>query len=358
MTPFNSNLDTKMEFGLEGVEFAEENTNQGPLKTAFQSNDSLGGFSRGEMGAWVIALMLWLGVSGGIFDDDSWLDIWKSSIVGLFVIFIVLYPSFILHNWANNKPLFAGDIFRNESLLEFLHISRKLEPDLIAWSKRKSLALLLISSILLFLGIEVFLIAEIMILFGSNVDFSYGLATIFSYLIFGAVFLFLINRSVNIESSTSLFKISKPPVMIAWLILIVMGIDMTIQSSLMAIIESLSIDSDEVSYWFDPESKNDSMIYSIAILNMVILGPIIEEIFFRGYLLDTLRGLYNERFAVILSSILFGLVHFYYGLIGIFLVSMGGALYAWLRLRTESLTPAIICHILWNGMIIIVFGIA
>ena len=80
------------------------NTDPGPLKSAFKSQDWLGGFSKGELFAWALAATIWIAISGGVFDDDSWTDLWISSVVGFIVIFLILYPSFILHNWSNEKP--------------------------------------------------------------------------------------------------------------------------------------------------------------------------------------------------------------------------------------------------------------
>ena len=51
-------------------------TESGPLKAAFKSQDRLGGFSKGDLFAWILATTLWISISGGVFDDDSWADLW------------------------------------------------------------------------------------------------------------------------------------------------------------------------------------------------------------------------------------------------------------------------------------------
>ena len=331
----------------------------GPLKLAFTSDERLGGFSKGDLCAWVIAMSLWITISGGFFDDDSAIDFWISSIVGFGIIVVVLYPSFVIHNWSNEKPLFTGEILRNESLIEFLHFSIKKEPDLVLWKKKKSLIVMSVSVIFWIIWnlIGVMIPAEILIAFGVGVDFSYELALALSQISFLALFLSLIGISMGLEKVFSLFKIGTPWMNVAWLVLIVMSIDLVIESSFFALTEIIGVVDEEESYWFDPGSVNNAVIYSLAVVNMVILAPILEEVIFRGYVLDTCRGLFQEREAVIISSLLFGLVHFSYGSIGIILISIGGGLYAWIRLRTDSLIPAIICHSLWNGITVIVFGI-
>ena len=335
------------------------NTEPGPIKTIFRSQDSLGGFSKGEVFAWSLSLILWIAISGGVFDDDSWTDLWISSIVGFFVIFLVLYPSFILHNWSNEKPLLTGEILKDESILEFLHFSIKKESDLVNWSRKKAWIVLSISVILwaVVLIIGIIILAELLILFGVGIDLSYEVSTIITQISLLAVFLLLIYRSMGKEHTLSMFKIGSNWMNIAWLVLIVMSIDLIIESSLFATFEIIGIEAEEESYWYDPESVNNFMIYSLAIVNMVILAPIMEEVVFRGYVLDSCRSFFQEREAVIISSFLFGLIHFLYGPFGIVMISIGGALYAWIRLRTNSIIPAIICHSLWNLIQFITFGL-
>jgi len=336
-----------------------DDSHAGPLKIAFTSDERLGGFSKGDLCAWVIAASLWIIISGGFFDDDSGIDLWISSIVGLGIIVVILYPSFVIHNWSNEKPLFTGEILRNESIIEFLHFSIKKESGLVIWQKKKSLIVMSVSVIFWIIWniIGVIIPAEILITFGLGVDFSYELVLTISQIAFLALFLFLIGSSMGLEKVFSLFKIGTSWMNVAWLVLIVMSMDLVIESSFFALTEIIGVGVEEESYWFDPESVNNAAIYILAIVNMVILAPILEEVIFRGYVLDTCRGLFQEREAVIISSLLFGLVHFFYGPIGIILISIGGGLYAWIRLRTDSLIPAIICHSLWNGITILVFGI-
>ena len=158
----------------------------GPLKLAFTSDERLGGFSKGDLCAWIIAVSLWITISGGFFDDDSAIDFWISSIVGLGIIVLILYPSFVIHNWSNEKPLFTGEILRNESLIEFLHFSIKKEPDLVLWKKKKSLIVMSVSVIfwIIWSRIGVMIPAQILIAFGVGVDFSYELALALSQISF------------------------------------------------------------------------------------------------------------------------------------------------------------------------------
>ena len=79
-----------------------------------------------------------------------------------------------------------------------------------------------------------------------------------------------------------------------------------------------------------------------AFLLMVIAAPILEELIFRGIILDGLLKKYSSTKSILISSLLFGLVHlnpwqFVTGLIiGIFS--------GWVYYRTRSLSYSIIIH--------------
>lgn len=97
-----------------------------------------------------------------------------------------------------------------------------------------------------------------------------------------------------------------------------------------------------------PESiKKAFMAFGIqtgifAFILMVIAAPILEELIFRGIILDGLLRVYSPIKSILVSSFLFGLVHlnpwqFVTGLIvGIFS--------GWVYYKTRSLLPSIIIH--------------
>lgn len=76
-----------------------------------------------------------------------------------------------------------------------------------------------------------------------------------------------------------------------------------------------------------------------------LLGPILEELLYRGVLLQSMRK-YNERFAIFLSAIIFGLMHQNYQqfILG-FLVGIPLAV---VTIKSGSVLPAIITHIIMN----------
>lgn len=87
-----------------------------------------------------------------------------------------------------------------------------------------------------------------------------------------------------------------------------------------------------------------------------LLGPFVEEFYFRGFLLSWSRGLMPLAVATLLNGALFGIVHFYFlqhaGLEGIFVttvIGLFGVLNVWWTMRTKSLWPAFASHMAYNG---------
>ncbi len=86
----------------------------------------------------------------------------------------------------------------------------------------------------------------------------------------------------------------------------------------------------------------DTIIWGICV---IIIAPITEEYVFRGVLLSGLKR-YGERFAIITTSILFGLIHgnLYQGIS----VTLFAMVLAYITIKKESILPAIGLHIANN----------
>ena len=98
---------------------------------------------------------------------------------------------------------------------------------------------------------------------------------------------------------------------------------------------------------------------TLLFISLTIAAPFLEEILFRGYLLDKIRSSYSDNVAIISTGFLFGFMHhdilapLDFGQTGAATIS--GFLYAWLRIKTGSLWPSIVCHSIWNGLIFFIF---
>ena len=88
-----------------------------------------------------------------------------------------------------------------------------------------------------------------------------------------------------------------------------------------------------------------------ALIYFAVCVPIIEELLFRGFVLDLASEAYGFWTAIIISSVLFGLVHLNpYGILNAF---FGGLIYGYVRIRTNSLLPSIFLHSIWNAHTVI-----
>lgn len=86
--------------------------------------------------------------------------------------------------------------------------------------------------------------------------------------------------------------------------------------------------------------------YILAFTTLVVVAPIAEEVLFRGYLFNKLRRYVPLVIAILITSLLFGLVHFQFNVgIDTFALSIVMCL---LVVWTKSLWPAILLHMLKN----------
>lgn len=107
-----------------------------------------------------------------------------------------------------------------------------------------------------------------------------------------------------------------------------------------------SLDNPQVPILFPPGMSG----FEVVLMGMVVVGavPVAEELVFRGVLLDALRERVGPGVAVVGSSVLFGLMHVELALV----VATGllGGVLGVLRLRSDSIWPAVVLHAANNGL--------
>lgn len=93
----------------------------------------------------------------------------------------------------------------------------------------------------------------------------------------------------------------------------------------------------------------------IGFLAIVLIGPVMEELLFRGWIMRVLLERTTPTKAIVYSALIFGLIHMnpvqivYAGLIGLIL--------GWLYYKTGSLIPSIVMHIAANGASFVISAI-
>lgn len=88
--------------------------------------------------------------------------------------------------------------------------------------------------------------------------------------------------------------------------------------------------------------------YLFVFFVIAVLPPILEEVVFRGSFIERLGRKYSFKTAVIISSILFGVLH-----IDIFGSLMFGLILSLIYLKTFSLYIPIVIHAIYNGLCVV-----
>lgn len=84
-----------------------------------------------------------------------------------------------------------------------------------------------------------------------------------------------------------------------------------------------------------------------SIVTVVVIAPLVEEMLFRGTMLRGFLGRYRPGTAVLVSALIFGLIHL--NPYQFFSALVLGVVLGWIFLYTRSLWPCIFGHALFNG---------
>lgn len=93
------------------------------------------------------------------------------------------------------------------------------------------------------------------------------------------------------------------------------------------------------------------VIIILSVILITVLGPIGEEIFFRGFMYKAIRNKISISCALILSAAIFAGLH--NNLIGFFPIMALAMLLAYLYEKSGSLIPSITAHIIHNSLVIL-----
>ena len=166
-----------------------------------------------------------------------------------------------------------------------------------------------------------------------------------------SIFVFLVLRYVY--DSNEITKLLKFPKTIdTWKLI---GIALTID---IFVVKPLHV---AISFYFFPDLQEQEVITALEEMSQIsaiitafsvsILTPILEELLFRGFILGMLLKCYNEKVAILISAIIFAIVH---EPVAIGMAFGGGLIYGWLRVRTGSIVPSTLTHIFWNSFVSII----
>lgn len=105
-----------------------------------------------------------------------------------------------------------------------------------------------------------------------------------------------------------------------------------------------------------PLSSGDTTGQLLFAVVAVIVAPFCEEILFRGYLLGRLRRMLPTWVALLVSAVLFAGAHSFAAKSGTIVLIVGtfamGIVLGWSRIASRSLWPAVVAHMVNNGVAI------
>jgi hypothetical protein len=134
----------------------------------------------------------------------------------------------------------------------------------------------------------------------------------------------------------------------AWILFAALaGIGFSMIGQICAIFELNLLESIGFPYYSPDFSTTDYTLLETVLINLYVcvLGPVMEELIFRGFLLKGLQK-HGVSFAAVFTAILFTLYHM--NLVQLCVPMLMGLFLAVLAIRTDSLIPSICCHILNN----------
>ncbi|MCO7225505.1 CPBP family intramembrane glutamic endopeptidase [Pleionea sp. CnH1-48] len=117
-----------------------------------------------------------------------------------------------------------------------------------------------------------------------------------------------------------------------------------------------------IAQWFDQPAVNDFVIQVVSSSNylaltalaVVLLAPVFEEVFFRGYLISvwqqTSLGAWGS---ILLTSLIWSLIHFQYDVFEISVIFVFGLILGMARIHSGSIWVPLIMHCVFNGVTLV-----
>ena len=100
------------------------------------------------------------------------------------------------------------------------------------------------------------------------------------------------------------------------------------------------------SYISSSEAVKDGTDPLLALLSTILLAPVVEEIIFRGYMLNRLLGWFNEKYSILIVSSVFALCHV--SLIWMVYAFLMGTLLAKVSVEEDNIAYSIALHMGFN----------
>lgn len=172
------------------------------------------------------------------------------------------------------------------------------------------------------------------------------------------ILVFIINRRTSYIPSTQKFKLNKfdgKMLLGAFglIIFLVGGIEFLNSFILTKYFPDFTVASP-----YDFLSSNNVYVLLLASFLVVIIAPIVEEMFYRWTVVNTLKKGMNTSATILFSAFIFALAHsatnlaysFYFFVIHFVTTFIIGAIFAFVYIKTKKVIVTIILHTTWNAL--------
>jgi membrane protease YdiL (CAAX protease family) len=103
-------------------------------------------------------------------------------------------------------------------------------------------------------------------------------------------------------------------------------------------------------YMYYIMSRATGLIGVASILVYVLFAPLVEEIVFRGIVLQGVSTITNDVVAIVISAAIFAGIHAMGGATLMTAAFLSGLLYGWLYVRTRSIVPSSVAHVIYDAL--------
>lgn len=203
-----------------------------------------------------------------------------------------------------------------------------------------------------FFSILILVLCQVIASFWYHLDL-YGVENIFFMLTNIGLLYFILKLFVEkvLKKKLEYFRIKKSSISLKWIIVsIILPI---------FVIVCLYIFVPGKLYYNGFSATRNIFIILQGVFNIGISAGVAEEIIFRGIIMKTLEDKYNMKIAIIIPSLLFGILHLFNGnidLLSAFLLILGGTIigimFSIITYCSNSIWFSVLVHSVWNMVII------